>query len=134
MSIAAYKRTIRDSESPRQIERRILSQATAALESHADVYDATEERGGKLQILADGLRQALFENQQIWRHLRYDLIESDNQLPESLRASLLSLSLWVDQMTTDLMGGGTGVRALIDINQNVIDGLSGVSPATVVEA
>ena len=39
MSIAAYKRTIRESESPRQIERRVFARVTSELEKHSQDFD-----------------------------------------------------------------------------------------------
>lgn len=127
MSIAAYKSTIRQSESPRQIERRILSRLTGALEAHAAFDTApTMER---LNILSNGLRHALSENQTFWGELKYDLAQPGNALSPDLRAGLLSIALWVDRQTSAIMGGQPGVRALADINRTIIKGLS-AAPAT----
>ena len=59
MSIAAYKRTISDTESPRQIERRVLSSVTAEMESKYLAFDQAETLGDKLALLADGLRDTM---------------------------------------------------------------------------
>ncbi len=130
MSIAAYKSTIRQSESPRQIERRILSRLTGALEAHA-AYDTagTVER---LDILSSGLREALAENQKFWNELKYDLAQPGNALSPELRAGLLSIALWIDRQTSAIMGGQGSVRALADINRTIIIGLSAITglPAT----
>lgn len=126
MSIAAYKSTIRQSESPRQIERRILSRLTGTLEAHVG-YD-TATRFERVQILSNGLRAALAENQTFWNELKYDLAQPENGLSPDLRAGLLSIALWIDRQTSAVMGGQAGVRALADINRSIITGLSASRP------
>lgn len=132
MSINAYKNTIRQSESPRQIERRILSRLTGAIEAHS-AYDTADSPNARLGILSGGLRDALAENQTFWNELKYDLAMPENQLSPDLRAGLLSLALWVDRQTTAIMGGKTGVMALVDINRSIVAGLA-ASPAAPVPA
>ncbi|KAA9009963.1 flagellar biosynthesis regulator FlaF [Histidinibacterium aquaticum] len=128
MSIAAYKRTISESETPRQIERRVLSQVTIRLEEKAESYDAAEASSDRIGILADGLREALTENLTIWHHLRYDLASPENALPASLRAQLISLSLWIERQTNAILGGGAGLRSLAAVNRSIVDGLAGRAP------
>ncbi|WP_212522767.1 flagellar biosynthesis regulator FlaF [Actibacterium sp. MT2.3-13A] len=128
MSIAAYKQTIRESETPRQIERRILSRLTGQLEQHARAFDAAETRSERQALLAGGLRASLTENQAMWRALKHDLAAEGNALPPDMRASLLSLALWVDRQTTAVMGGARGLGALVAINRSIVAGLSGQPP------
>lgn len=123
MSIAAYKSTIRQSESPRQIERRILSRLTGQLEAHAAFDTATGLE--RIEILARGLRAALAENQIFWNELKYDLAQPGNALSPELRAGLISIALWIDRQTSAVMGGDPGVMALAEINRNIIAGLAG---------
>ncbi|MGD9863911.1 MAG: flagellar biosynthesis regulator FlaF, partial [Pseudodonghicola sp.] len=61
MSIAAYKRTITETESPRQIERRVLARVTADLERLGPDFDAAERGLDKLTALSNGLRDALWQ-------------------------------------------------------------------------
>jgi len=128
MSIAAYKRTIRESETPRQIERRILSRITGQLEQHAQGFDGAESKSERQTLLASGLRSSLSENQAMWRAMRHDLAADGNALPANLRASLLSLALWVDRQSAAVMGGEKGLGALVAINRSIIAGLSGQAP------
>ena len=123
MSINAYKTTIRHSESPRQIERRILSRLTGALEVHA-AFDTTESTFSRIEILSSGLRDALTENQKFWAELKYDLALPENALSPDLRAGLLSLALWVDRQTAAILGGQPGVLALVEVNRSIVGGLS----------
>jgi flagellar protein FlaF len=125
MSLAAYKKTIRESESPRQIERRILSRVTFDLTRTGEGFDASETSQARLAILAGGLRDSLYENQKFWAAMRYDLSETTNALPDSLKASLISIALWVDRETSALMAGQGRLAPLIEVNSNITAGLAG---------
>lgn len=126
MSINAYKSTLRELETPRQIERRILTSLTARMETVADKFDTAESSYERLMILATGLRSALAENQKFWSTLKYDLMESNNALPDDLRARLLSLAIWVEKTTANVLGGSAGVRALISVNTNIAGALTDI--------
>lgn len=125
MSIAAYKRTISETESPRQIERRVLSRVTSELERLGADYDAAEQGLDKLSLLTNGLKEALWQNQRVWRAFRHDLAQEGNTLPPGLRAGLLSISAWVDTHTRGVLQGRHKVRPLVDINQTIIRALDG---------
>ena len=127
MSITAYKRTISHTEDPRQIERRILASVTSRLESACEAFDSNQDKPERLKILADGLRDILWENQKIWLTFKADLVDAENGLTAELRAALISLSLWVENHTKGVLAGSRNVKPLIDINRNIIDGLSGRS-------
>ena len=123
MSIAAYKRTIRESDSPRQIERRVLSRITGDLERFAQSFDKSE-KSERAQLLASGLEQVLIENLKFWTIIKHDLATEGNALPPQLRAGLISLALFVERQTNNVIGGSAGVVAMAAINQSVIAGLS----------
>ncbi len=125
MGLAAYKRTIRESETPRQIERRILSRVTHDLAEKGRGFDATEDKGERMSILSTGLRDAIYENQRFWSALRYDLSEPGNTMPDALKASLISIALWVDRHSTALMAGEGRLAGLVEINGNIAAGLAG---------
>lgn len=124
MKLLAYKRTITHTESPRQIERRLLVSVTAQLERDYLPYDQSERRIERLQFLADGLRTPLWKNQQVWSAFKLDLAEAKNGLEPALRASMLSIAIWVEKHTQGVMAGGKQIRPLIDINHSIINGLS----------
>ncbi|MBB3713477.1 flagellar protein FlaF [Limimaricola variabilis] len=128
MSIAAYKTTIRESESPRQIERRIIARITAGLSRHAEAYDGAESATARSMIMAEGLMSDLLDNQKLWNELRFDLASPENALPAELRAGLISLAFWVDRQTSTVLGGSAGVGALVRINSSVAAGLAGQAP------
>ncbi|MGV6810849.1 MAG: flagellar biosynthesis regulator FlaF [Brevirhabdus sp.] len=125
MHIAAYKRTISETEAPRQIERRILAQVTAELERAHLAYDEEQEKAEKLRLLSDGLRDALWRNEQVWMAFRSDLAEPENALNPQLKAGLLSLALWVERHTQGVMAGSQKIKPLIDVNRSIFLGLGG---------
>ncbi|SDG92673.1 flagellar biosynthesis regulator FlaF [Alloyangia pacifica] len=129
MSISAYKRTIRESESPRQIEARVFARITGAMREHQQDWAASSEKLARLAVLSGGLRDAVVQNRRLWERLRGDLASDSNALPQALRANLLSISLWVDRTCGSVLGGGPGLPALIDVNQNILAGLSAARPA-----
>lgn len=124
MSIAAYKQNIRESENPRNIERRIISTLTSDLEGYAPQFDVASSLE-RQTILAGGLRGHVVENQKLWQRLRTDLATEGNRLPAALRAQLISISLWVDQRTSAILAGEAGVEGLCAINKHIIAGLRG---------
>jgi flagellar protein FlaF len=69
----------------------------------------------------------LRDNQALWIALRDDLAQPANALPPPLRAALISIALWVERQTTEILGGGAGIGALAEVNNNIIAGLSGVA-------
>ena len=130
MSIAAYQRTIRESESPRQIETRVFARVTGRLADFKHSYAAATTREERAIVLADGLRDALADNRKLWSTLRDDLGHEDNALPPQLRAQLLSIALWVDRQSMAVGGGLPGLPALIDVNNSILAGLSRANPTT----
>ena len=128
MSISAYKRSIRSSETPRDIERQIFSRITSALHAHAAHYDENDDRYTRLQILAGPLQMALAENSRLWGALKSDLGRPGNALGAELRAQLISLALYVERETRAILIGDGSVSALVTVNRSIIDGLAGISP------
>ena len=128
MSIAAYKRTIRESESPRQIERRVFLRVTGELDKQRQSYDGATNREDRADLLAGGLRTHLADNLKLWSTIKHDLSQPENGLPLQLKAGLISLALFVERQTAVLLGGGGGLGILVSINQSLISGLSGSTP------
>jgi flagellar protein FlaF len=48
-----------------------------------------------------------------------------NGLPDGLRASIISISLWVDRFTTDVIARREPIDPLLEVNRSVRDGLVG---------
>ncbi|RRH75773.1 flagellar biosynthesis regulator FlaF [Falsigemmobacter faecalis] len=129
MSVSAYKRVQRDHESPRSVERRIFSRITADLETWGQAYDRAEDGLERLTALKGSLQLALSENMRLWALLRRDLSAPENALPTELKASIISISLTVDRLTSEILRGHGQVADLVGINRPFIDGLAGISGA-----
>lgn len=112
--IEAYKQTMREIQSPKDSEAKIISAITKGLERHAP-------EGYKSSLLKD----YLVKNQRLWVAVRNDTGSEGNSLPVALRAQLVSLSLWVERHTVSVLTGQADVQDLIDVNRNLIAGLSG---------
>lgn len=113
MSIAAYHKTRATVESPRATEHRLFVQITAELM-------AAREAGAT----GTALMAVLYRNRELWTVLSDDCATKGNGLPPELRASIISLALWVDRHTSAVMAGQESIDDLIDVNRMIIEGLS----------
>ena len=114
MSFQAYQKAATRSEDSRSTEYRLFAQVTRALmeASQAD----------KLEIARRA--EALDWNRRMWSNFALDCSSEENQLPEQLRASIISLSLFVSKHTSVVMRGEDDFETLIDINRTIMQGLS----------
>ena len=119
MSIQAYQTTAQKTESPRQTEYRAFAVATRGLIDAAAL--PTNEVGRRGEALA--------KNRQLWSLLASDCAAEGNTLPQSLRAQIISLSIFVDRHTRAVMREGADFDILIDINRTIMQGLSPVQPS-----
>ena len=114
MSLNAYRRVRTIVETPRQAERRLM------LEITGEMIQAREAG-----LVKGALMPALHRNREVWRTFSAVCGTVGNTLPDELRASIISLALWVDQFTSDVVTGRESIDDLISINRDIIDGLSG---------
>jgi flagellar protein FlaF len=114
MSLNAYKRARNIAEQPRMTERRLVSEITG------EMINAREagHSGGALM-------PTLHRNRQLWGTFSAVCSADDNALPDQLRASIISLALWVNRHTSEVISGRGSIDALIDVNRSMIEGLSG---------
>lgn len=122
MSVNAYKRTIRDTESPKDIERRVLSRINARLQELAKDFDVAEPKG---RVVTSDVQSAIWDNQTFWMTVKADLTNPQNQLGPDIRASLISLAIWVDKASAKVLANEGSLQPLVDINTNIIAGLAG---------
>ncbi len=59
----------------------------------------------------------------MWSAFALDCSDDTNQLPESLRASIISLSLFVSKHSSAVIRSGADMDTLIDINRMIMQGL-----------
>lgn len=114
MSVKAYKAAASHAENPRDTEYRLFGQVTRALMSAAKT-DRTE-----FQTRID----ALDWNRRMWTTLATSCSDNTNNLPDALRASIISLSLWVSSHTSEVMRGKESFDELIEVNRIVMQGLA----------
>jgi len=116
----AYKNVSKDSMSPRQLEAAVLNRAAAMLKAIQENWDAPDRE--------EKLDEALKYNQKLWTVFQADLVDENCPLPVKLREDILSLSLFIDRRTFDLLASPERekVIVLININQNIAAGLNTV--------
>ena len=114
MSLQAYEKTQRQSESSRDVEYRLFGQVTHAL-IEADKGDRTNFQ----QTI-----KALSWNRQLWSTLAVDCSTDSNQLPPATRAQIISLSLWVSRFSSQVMRSGETLLPLIEVNRTIMQGLA----------
>jgi flagellar biosynthesis activator protein FlaF len=116
MTLKAYQDTQRITEDPRQTEYRLFGQITGAL--------ITAQRSGSG---GGPLAEAIDWNRKLWRTLAADCLDDRNQLPQELRANIVSLSLWVTKYSKEVTRKGAPLDPLIDINRSIMQGLQGAA-------
>ncbi|HEX8484331.1 flagellar biosynthesis regulator FlaF [Sphingomonas sp.] len=112
MSLIAYQRARTITESPRATEARLMRQITG------DMIEARD-----MGLKGVPLTPVLFRNREVWSAFSAACAARGNQLPDALRASIISLGLWVDRYTSDVAAGRDEIDALIDVNRSIIAGL-----------
>jgi len=112
MSLNAYQRARNLAETPRSTEYRLISQITGEMMAAQDA----NARGAELM-------RPLHRNREMWSVFASDCATPGNRLPHALRASIISLALWVDRFTSEVMTGRETMDALIDVNRSIMEGL-----------
>lgn len=68
--------------------------------------------------------EALLFTSRLWSILLEDLASDGNGLPERLRASLISIGIWVLRQTEEIrQGSSAGFANLIEVTRSIRDGL-----------
>ena len=105
--LQAYAQTQKSSMSSREIEAMAFTKAALKLEDtkkSLDDYDA--------------YASALKFNQLLWTIIQADIVDQENQLPDQLKANILSLSIFVDRQT---------IKALSDTSEKHLDVLININ-------
>lgn len=118
MSIQAYQNAAKKTEGPRQTEYRAFALATRGLIDAASL-PATEV-GRRAEALA--------VNRRLWSLLAVDCAAEGNRLSQSLRAQIISLSMFVDRHSSQIMRAGASFDVLIEVNRTIMQGLSPAQP------
>lgn len=118
MSVAAYRQSVMDTASPRQLERKVFQQVTMELET------ATRNNDAMARI------RAIDRNRRLWMTLVADVAEGGNLLPDQLKAGLISLGLWVDRYSGQALSTDRPLAPLVDVNRAIMQGLGTAAPAS----
>jgi flagellar protein FlaF len=114
MSLQAYQQAASRAESPRDSEYRLFAQVTLALMEAAKT-DPSD---------IPGRIDALDWNRSVWTVLLSDCSSPENQLPAPLRASIISLAIWVGKHTSAVIRKREEIQPLIEVNRLVMQGLA----------
>lgn len=76
------------------------------------------------------LAQAIHENRQLWALLAADVSDSDNGLPQQLRAQIFYLAEFTNQHSSKVLNGKDKADVLIEINTSIMRGLRAAGGAT----
>lgn len=113
MSLQAYQRVAAQAESTRETEYRLFGQVTRAL------IEAAQLDEGDVR----GRMDALDWNRRLWATLATDCADTDNGLSDPLRASIISISIWVARHTSAVVRREEQIDDLIEINRMIMQGL-----------
>ena len=114
MSLQAYQQAATRAENPRDMEYRLFAQVTRAL------MDAAALDKSEIGQRAD----ALDWNRRLWATLGADCSDPGNQLSKPLRASFISLGIFVDKHTSLAIRNKEEIEPLIEINRMIMQGLA----------
>jgi len=120
----AYRNARTATMSEREIDAYALTQCALKLQECQKNWDIPE------QERIDRLFEALRINSLLWSIFQAEIVAEGNPLPRQLREDLLSLSLFIDKRTKDIMcfPEPGKLTMLININLNIAAGLN-TSPA-----
>ena len=116
----AYKRTIKQTAAPRDVEYRLLAQVTAGLMKSKELREGSGRDPRRMAQVMDALNW----NNQVWDAFVEDVGTEGNMLPRELRAAIVSLGIWVTRETALVTSGDGDIDALIAVNRAIMRGLN----------
>ncbi len=120
MSLTAYQQASARAEDPRDTEYRLFGMVVRAL---VEVKGYDRSNLGALASVIDW-------NKRVWAALAQDCADDRNGLNDSLRAGIISLSIFVENYSTQVIRDGVEIDPLIDINRTVMQGLAPAAAPT----
>ena len=118
-ALEAYRDVEKATLPQRDLEASVLTKAAMRLQSARDSWSSADNYAQ--------LNDTLQYNQRLWTFFQAELTTEDNPLPEEIKRNLLSLSLYVDRRTFEVMAypAPEKLDILININLNIAAGLRG---------
>jgi flagellar protein FlaF len=91
-----------------------------ALEHCITLLEAADEKGPRSREAIE----AIYFSRRLWAMLLEDLASPENQLPEQLRASLISIGLWIMRETEAIrLGNSQNYKGVSDVCRTIATGL-----------
>src|SRR5271157_3392520 len=110
----AYNEVIEDSRQTMRARER------TAMDRVIGMLRAAQEKGP----LSRERVEALFYLRRLWTIFLDDLKDPNNELPEQLRAGIISIGIWMMKEIDRAQGGASSdLRPMIEINEIIRDGL-----------
>lgn len=116
LAFKAYGEVTQRTAGEKDIELALFRQITDALKQVSEAVD----------VQPTDWAEAIHRNQQLWTTIAIDLLHPGNALPDELKRSLLYLAEFVRQSSMKIMAGEGEIADLIEVNQSIMNGLSGV--------
>jgi flagellar protein FlaF len=113
----AYAQNARSTQTPRGTEYELIAKVTHRIKASAEAGPRAYPK----------LVEALYDNQRLWTALAVDVADSENALPQELRARIFYLAEFVQQHTSQVLTKKARIRPLLEINAAILKGLSGRS-------
>ena len=120
MSLQAYQQAAQRVESPRETEYRLFTEVTRAL------IDASKAPASDLKTRV----AALDWNRRVWTALAADCANPQNRQSDHIRASIISLSMFVTRHTSEVIRNKGELDLLIEVNRTIMQGLAPGAGAT----
>lgn len=114
MAQSAYSAATTELSAPRTAEYDAFARITRALKRADDLSARVS---------------ALHDNRRLWNVLAADVADSDNALPDSLRARIFYLAEFTRQHTTRVLHSEANADVLVEINTAIMKGLRSPSLA-----
>ncbi len=93
-----------------------------AIDRSIEMLEAADKAGAQSREAIE----ALHFLRRLWGLLMEDLAKPENDLPERLRADLISIGLWIMREAEDIrLGKSSNFRGIIEVSQEIRDGLAG---------
>ncbi|HLW91739.1 MAG TPA: flagellar biosynthesis regulator FlaF [Roseiarcus sp.] len=104
-------------DSPREMRAR----ERQAMDHAIQLLRTAQEKGPRSREVID----ALFYLRRLWSIFMNDLNHPENELPQQLRAGLISIGIWMNKEIERVRTGATGdLTPMIEINEIIRDGLT----------
>lgn len=116
LAFKAYGEVTQRTAGEKDIELALFRQITDTLKQVSEAED----------VQPTDWAEAIHRNQQLWTTIAIDLLHPGNALPDELKRSLLYLAEFVRQSSMKIMAGEGEIADLIEVNQSIMNGLSGV--------